>query len=404
MVLLGSAGLLPDIIKNIGRADWCGSLPYKWSHSKKKLVVKPPARLNIYKIRLLYSCIYVATAVGQVVLSRKRSSLFVTTHSVMFIANLLMTLVTHLVNLVYLPSIIALFNEFLNFEKRRSTEEPKVEIKKDKQQIIVKLTMFSLSMTGIFPPFPYQLDALRNPCFPLLVGYFLNSQCQADKLGVPFCATWTVKEVATKIILVLFSYAAWSFLLAGFMLHVGIQLVLHGHCFRVYIHNFEKSLTDCCDIKNISSVKVSAYRELQLLSTEYRACFSKVMLAVVTSGFLVTGTVSLYNTIQFASGNESAGGSLQYNIIYMWAGIASLGDTVFINGILADTYKTSSSVLNNLKTQVQLKKSKWFQRWLKSCPVIKVYFGGTNYYDELTPLNLLDFVIDQTVSLLLLKN
>ncbi len=42
------------------------------------------------------------------------------------------------------------------------------------------------------------------------------------------------------------------------------------------------------------------------------------------------------------------------------------------------------------------------RKYIRSWPVLKIYMGSVNYYDEKTALILLDFNISQVVSLLLL--
>ncbi len=44
----------------------------------------------------------------------------------------------------------------------------------------------------------------------------------------------------------------------------------------------------------------------------------------------------------------------------------------------------------------------WFNKFLRSCQTIKVYVGSVNFVEDLTPLNIEDFVARQTASLMLL--
>lgn len=44
----------------------------------------------------------------------------------------------------------------------------------------------------------------------------------------------------------------------------------------------------------------------------------------------------------------------------------------------------------------------WKRKFIKSCPDIRVYFGSANYFEETTGLAVIKFVIDNTVTLLLL--
>lgn len=402
MVLLGNSGLLQIVLKTLIASDWCGCLPYKWHPSKQKLIQKSDTQLKMFKFHLIYSYIYLLITFSQVALYWKKASLLVITHSVMFISISIMCMVSHFVNFCNLPEIISLFNAFLDYEKQEQTENTQPFTKSPGKQLIVKYTLIILCLTGIFPPILYHLDVLRNPCFPMFAGYWFNNQCQLENLGLPLPATWTLAEIQIKLYLILISYYAWSFLLLGFTFHCSIQIVLHGYSLQTYISEFGQILAKNLETNQNIQDRFTAYRQLQILSLEYRNCFSRVMLAIATSGYLVVGTVSLYNTIQFVSGRDTTG-SLEYNLIYMWGGVAALLDIIFMNGLLAGVYKASLAVQSCLNANLQLKRSRWFRKWLRSCQVLRVYFGGTNYFDELTPLNLLDFVIDQTVSLLLVK-
>ncbi len=49
------------------------------------------------------------------------------------------------------------------------------------------------------------------------------------------------------------------------------------------------------------------------------------------------------------------------------------------------------------------KERKWARRYWKSCNVIKIKFGESNFLEELTPLKSLHFSLDLTVQFLLLS-
>lgn len=145
------------------------------------------------------------------------------------------------------------------------------------------------------------------------------------------------------------------------------------------------------------------YRELQLVCIQYRVIYSRFMIGSIMPCFMSMSIMCLYNTIKTVSGeNESS--STGYNLLYAWAGMICISNTLYMFGILADVSNVSEKVLGRLRGKVEFRKNKWFRKWLRSCPTLKIYFGGSNYLERRTPLNLTDFVIEQTVSLLLLKN
>lgn len=152
-----------------------------------------------------------------------------------------------------------------------------------------------------------------------------------------------------------------------------------------------------------TSKTTSLYRQLQLVCIQYRINYSRYMIGSIMPCFLSMSVICLYNTIIKISG-RSANGSWGYSVLYAWSGMICILNILFMFGILADVYNVSHKVLQRLEANEEFRKHIFFRRWLKSCPTLKIYFGGSNFLDRHTPLNLQNFVIEQTVSLLLLKN
>lgn len=144
-------------------------------------------------------------------------------------------------------------------------------------------------------------------------------------------------------------------------------------------------------------------RQLQIMAIQYRLNHSQFQIGCGIPCWMAMETICLYNTLSLLGGSDT-GGSIWYNLLYAWSGTVCFFVIIFVFGILADVYNVSAAVQEMIDGNPGLKRSKWLKRWVKSCPILKIYFGGTNYLDRLTPLNFQDLVIDQTVSLLLLKN
>ncbi len=145
------------------------------------------------------------------------------------------------------------------------------------------------------------------------------------------------------------------------------------------------------------------YRQIQIISIHYRLNVSQFKLGCAIPCFLAMQTACLYNSIAFLSGKDT-GGPVWYALAFLWAEVVLIGVTVFVFGILADVYNVSSRAQNKINGRPELMKNKWVKRWVKSCPILKIYFGGSNFFDQLTPLNIQNFAINQTVSLMLLNH
>ncbi len=144
-------------------------------------------------------------------------------------------------------------------------------------------------------------------------------------------------------------------------------------------------------------------RQLQVMAIQYRLNHSQFQIGFAIPSLIALQTISLYNTISLISGKDT-GASIWYNLLYAWCGVVCFFMIIYVFGILADVYNVSNGVQKQINGTHDLKRNKWFKRWIKSCPALRIYFGGSNFLDRLTPLNFQDFVINQTVGLMLLQH
>lgn len=244
MILIGPKGILDDVVKNLKYSDWCESLPFSWNPTEKRLEKKTRKTLRYLGIRLSISILYTAFAVIQVVRVFKGSDLIVKTHSIMFISCLIFCLSCHLVNYTELPNVTELFNTLIDFEVRFEQIKNNVRglpsFTKKKQQAtkLLKYFLFAMTCTGTVMPVVYHLDILRNPCYPLYVGYWLSDQCDEKKLGIQLKASWSVQEIGTKFGIAMVSYFVWSFMISGCMFQISLECIVQGHCLRSYVAEF----------------------------------------------------------------------------------------------------------------------------------------------------------------------
>ncbi|CAL8136191.1 unnamed protein product [Orchesella dallaii] len=265
-----------------------------------------------------------------------------------------------------------------------------------------------MTSTGLVTPILYHLAMLDNPCFPIYLGYWLTEQCQSDQLGIASPQTWSANELGAKFVIILLSYMNWNLLMTGISFFASVTMVVVGHCFRSYIARYGRDVI-AINIKgrnNTALMKESfAFRELQLMSIAYREVFSKSLLAVLMMSCTIMQIVCMYNTVTVLarSGWKEANFQIGLNLLYFWCTFLAMFVIVVILGMLADVYVVANKVNESISGTVTLKRSKWFVRFLKSCPVLRIYLFGTNFLDEMTPLTCEDFAIGQTVSLLLLQ-
>ncbi len=72
--------------------------------------------------------------------------------------------------------------------------------------------------------------------------------------------------------------------------------------------------------------------------------------------------------------------------------------------VMGNLITISINILHLVKwKRRRIERNLWVRRFHLSCIPLKIKFGDGNYYDQLTPLNIQNFAITQTVNLLLVK-
>ncbi len=250
----------------------------------------------------------------------------------------------------------------------------------------------------------YHADLMLNPCLPVhLAGYWLVKEQCGGQIGANLQATWSASEVRNKLVVLFLNYFNWSFLLSGYTLHLSLGLLLKSHCLSRYILLAGKHIRG-----NYSKGDVQFWntcvilREIQVISNEYRRIYSKYMTAYVLISIIVVHITSLYGCIHF--GFELP---LPMFLLFLLATIDSGTIIVVMYTSLANVFKASTHVFENElkqgKGSTVHQKYYWFRKYLKSCQIVRVFVGDTNFVEKLTPLVVEKFAIDQTISLVLVK-
>ncbi|CAL8140564.1 unnamed protein product [Orchesella dallaii] len=344
----------------------------------------------------------------QVISTWKQAKMVVITHNVMFIGSYVVISINGYVFHKQADLVATLFNSLIDFEQRHYNGKFSTNVK---GSLLIIFMLRMMTATGILMPTLYHLDIIRNPCFPVYLGYWLSDQCEDGKLGHALPATWSGIELGTKIGIAFCSYLNWNLLMTGIPFFVSIAYTLHGHCCRSYIYqygqNMRKMSTSFDSRHNRARTQTKAFRELQIIGILHREVYSSYALPVSMICCISMQIVCLFNTITVLlkeNGKETEEDlQIGLNLVYLWCTFVAASAILVLFGILADVYKVGRHVHSELNSLFELKRSKRFRRFLKSCPILRVYIGGSNFIDELTPLTAENLAIDQTVSLLLLQ-
>lgn len=233
MVLLGKRGLLVDWLKSETLSDFYFSLPFQWNKSKSNFVVKSDKKIKFHRARIICVATYLIPVICQIYVTREHSTRNVTVHSILFLTAISLGLITQHVNYKRRVGMVSLFNNLLDYERRQDSA-----LKASKRSsILTRLLIWTQTSCGTCMPVLYHLNIIRNPCFPLNLGYWLSDQCETAKLGVAGPATWSTSEVMIKVAISLTSYFNWAFVFTGFCFEFAIELLVHGFCFQAYISN-----------------------------------------------------------------------------------------------------------------------------------------------------------------------
>ncbi len=114
------------------------------------------------------------------------------------------------------------------------------------------------------------------------------------------------------------------------------------------------------------------------------------MIAVITCQVLAFSTVIL-NKLTISN-------FLILAIFVLLAVDTSLGSLCMFE-VMGDVYVDSVKILQKVKSQ---RCSKWLRKFHKSCTPVKIMFGGSNFIERFTPLNIENFAFEQIASLILL--
>ncbi len=177
--------------------------------------------------------------------------------------------------------------------------------------------------------------------------------------------------------------------------------MLHPYCIMNYLRLFVHKLCN----KNLGRFNaneieklLAVYREIEILTCNFNGFHAGVLVvsyvvdcsvAFIISLYTILG---LYKTMPFVVLIQC--GVLVFDVC------AAVKD--FDGGYKSGVFAVSKKLLQTVKSDERLMTRKVIRKKIKSWRTLRIYLGSTNFFDELTPLALMDFNVSNTVSLLLL--
>ncbi|CAL8092109.1 unnamed protein product [Orchesella dallaii] len=299
MVLLEDS-LLPVFIKSLRIADLYAAIPFKWNPVKFRLELKSSLPLHVYNIRRVFASAYLLFAAIQVAWIWDVADTQVKSHSILTGTVYMISTVGHYLYATEGKAILQHFNWMVRFEKRRQQEskqkspEDRGHNKIELGAMMIIYFMPLLAASGVGLPPLFFLDAMRNPCYPVYIGYWLSEQCQAE-IGVALPSTWSLWESGTKVFIALALWINWGFVFACHCFQDAFDIMLKGHCFRSYISSYGREMMNLNAKKfnETAMKKALTFREIQLMAIGHRAIYCKYFFGAYTTANLVASIMCL---------------------------------------------------------------------------------------------------------------
>ncbi|CAL8140234.1 unnamed protein product [Orchesella dallaii] len=290
--------------------------------------------------------------------------------------------------------LIELFNLLLDFEKVNFPAS--IPLSKSGHKTLVKVTQAVALFYAIIAGICYFLMMWNFPCQLVPLAYFTMPEC----LNTSYHGGWSINstfQLMTFCILVMWLFVDNAEDFALFFVHFTL---VQSYCLYRYIQLVDKLIA----AKPKEALKhLPLYRQIQILNHYYNIN-QKHDLLIAHEYIMVFGVIISFFAL-ISLGTEAF---LPQFMLHSLNGFDAAIVLLVCNSIMGQMYsaskqfcrKTKDQILSNHLSGVQ---RRWIQRYLKSCAVLKCNVGDVNFIEELTPLVMLDFCINQIVSLLLLQ-
>ncbi|CAL8128707.1 unnamed protein product [Orchesella dallaii] len=235
------------------------------------------------------------------------------------------------------------------------------------------------------------------PCMPGNFGYLLLNECSLDGVEGPSNAEESIKHTELLLKLSLVSVSTWMILFscATVFLEYCLFTTIQCYCLLNYLRVLKRKLESCSN-KNISTV-IKRYQQIQLLISSYNNIHRSILTPIEIGLYEVVFILSLYGVVGLSSVLV-----LPLLLLFGFLTCECILLTVEAeDAIKGQVYRVSKSIIRKLQSSKLNSNSR---RCMHSLPILSIHMGGSgNFYDETTPLVLLNFAVNQTVGLLLME-
>ncbi|CAL8146805.1 unnamed protein product [Orchesella dallaii] len=369
-----------------------GVSPFEFDKETRQLI-KRPFPSNPQRAKILGLFLIACTLFSQMIYFRNSYPVSVVLETLIYLIGAIIVVICPYHMWIHQNAIVELYNLLLQFENQ---EEYKTKFQESLRKWETKVLQLIQLIAITTAPTVINLYAIAqwlNPCQPALFLFFTLEECKV--LSQP---NWKPSSILQLTLLDIFSiWSLWDLSGGCVFLLVPVAFVI-CFCIRYYNRVFGRILQGTtCTEENLRF-----YYKLRILHRH----FSKVQEGFIIAALLFVANayviLGFYMLITF-------GWSLPLPkiVFFMFCEVDCLLIIIIYCGVFGGLHSETEETLllfrKRFMPSLQGKNRKLKDRLVKSFQPLKVAIGVSNYVDKLTPLVMIQFCIDQMVSLLLVN-
>lgn len=148
--------------------------------------------------------------------------------------------------------------------------------------------------------------------------------------------------------------------------------------------------------------EIFKYRQIQIVLQQFRVCYSDVALVGMISGLSLLQILGTHVAVGIVSSRTGTHVNLLISMMCVWYVVHCPIIVVVIFGMYGKVYQKSKTFINVARKRSFLMRCTLFKRIVRSLPILRVYFGESNFVEPCTGLNAETFVIQQIVNMLVM--
>lgn len=288
---------------------------------------------------------------------------------------------------------VQLLNQIISFEKRHKIRfDAKENEVSRKVRMILRILQIQLHACAVFCIVACTIAPTG------LWGHLPKALFQVEWGG----EDWIALPVVQKLGSFCYTYFIVTTIINHMVLDSCLVIIATTYCLLSTLIAFERSFHQ---MKNRSK-GITMYREIQLLCAIYNELNKGgiiqafILIPVVTLSVALTTSLGHFDqidTVSFCAFMDAAGISLLWicTCFHFAMKIFARSEDILKKKLWSWNDSNPSENARNGSTKI------WKADW-RSMPVVKIFFFGNNFFEKSTQLVILDFVINNTVTLMLL--